>query len=348
MTMVCQPESRARLARRIAGLLLLVAGLVGVGLLAPSHEPRAGAGAWAAQESPFEFVLMGDTPYSRIEEIAFEAMLAEIGRGDFAFVVHVGDFKSGGSRCSDELFAQRLALFQTSVHPFVFVFGDNEWTDCHRPDAGGYDPVERLGRLRELFAAGDRSLGRRTIALERQGDNPRWAKFRENVRWLRGGVVFVGLNVPGSNNNFGRAHATNAEYVERNAANLAWMHESFALAAERGASGILLAIQADPFFELPRGHRARRGYESFLGALEAETVQFRRPVVLVHGDTHVFRIDKPLRDTNGQTVPNFTRVEVFGSPTVGWVRGHVTPGAAAPFSFQSGEADRSRDGRRQH
>src|SRR5262245_16383293 len=347
--MICQPRGRRPRVRRVGQLLLLLACLADAGLLGPRRHPEADDRAGAADEAPFEFVLMGDTPYSRIEEIAFEAMMGEIGRGDFAFVVHVGDFKSGGSRCSDELFAQRLALFQKSVHPFVFVFGDNEWTDCHQPNAGGYDPVERLGRLRELFAAGDRSLGRRTIGLERQSDNPRWTKFRENVRWTRGGVVFVGLNLPGSHNKLGRTRAGTAEYVERNAANLAWMRESFALAAERrAAGGILLAIQADPFFELPRGHRGRRGYESFLAALESETVRFGRPVVLVHGDTHVFRIDKPLRDGNGQTVQNFTRVEVFGSPAVSWVRGRVTPGAAALFSFQPGDAAHGRDGGSQH
>jgi hypothetical protein len=278
---------------------------------------------------------MGDAPYTGLEEIAFEAMMGEIDRTNVAFVVHVGDFKRSRAPCSDELFGRRLALFQRSAHPFVFVFGDNEWTDCHLPAAGGYDPVERLARLRALFAAGDHSLGRRTIALERQSADPRWATFRENMRWMRGGVVFVGLNIPGSNNNLARSSAGNAEYTERNAANLAWMQESFSTAADRGAVGILLAIQADPYFELARGHPRRRGYESFLTALERETVRFARPVVLVHGDTHIFRIDKPLVGATGRRVENFTRVEVFGSPVVGWVRGRVEPDSAAVFTFTS-------------
>jgi hypothetical protein len=291
---------------------------------------------------------MGDAPYSALEEIAFETMMAEVDRASLAFVVHVGDFKSSRMPCSDELFGKRLALFQRSAHPFVFVFGDNEWTDCHRPAAGGYDPVERLARLRELFAAGDQSLGRRTIPLERQSGAPGWSKFRENVRWWRGGVLFVGLNIPGSNNNLGRTSAASAEYTERNAANLAWMHDSFTVAAERGAVGILLAIQADPYFELARGHPRRSGFESFLAALERETVRFPRPVVLAHGDTHVFRIDKPLVDAAGHRVENLTRVEVFGSPVVSWVRGRVVPDSASVFSFEpaAAEQDRGRSPRR--
>ena len=140
--MICQPDGWTKHARYVGRRLLLLACIAGAGLLGAGQKPGSGDRAWAAgEEGSFEFILLGDTPYSKIEEIAFEAMMAEIGRENFAFVVHVGDFKSGGSRCSDELFSQRLALFQKSVHPFVFVFGDNEWTDCHRSDAGGYDPA---------------------------------------------------------------------------------------------------------------------------------------------------------------------------------------------------------------
>jgi hypothetical protein len=186
----------------------------------------------------------------------------------------------------------------------------------------------------ELFAAHDQSLGRRTMTLERQSAASRWTKFRENVRWTRGGVVFVGLNIPGSNNNLGRTRAGNAEYTERNAADLAWMEDSFTVAIDRDAAGILLAIQADPYFELTRGHPRRSGYESFLAALERQTARFARPVVLVHGDSHVFRIDRPLVDATGRRVENLTRVEVFGSPVVSWVRGRVVPDSASVFSFE--------------
>jgi hypothetical protein len=40
---------------------------------------------------------------------------------------------------------------RASHTPFVFVPGDNDWTDCHRR-AGAYDPLERLARLRVFFA----------------------------------------------------------------------------------------------------------------------------------------------------------------------------------------------------
>ena len=49
-----------------------------------------------------------------------------------AFALHVGDFKWAGSECSDELFLQRREWFELSHHPFFFIPGDNEWSDCSR------------------------------------------------------------------------------------------------------------------------------------------------------------------------------------------------------------------------
>jgi len=40
------------------------------------------------------------------------------------------------------------------------VHGDNEWTDCHRPNNGGYNPLERLAKVRAtFFPSPGRTLG---------------------------------------------------------------------------------------------------------------------------------------------------------------------------------------------
>ena len=115
----------------------------------------------------FTFAALGDTPYTRDEEERFPDLIAEMNREPLAFVVHVGDFKSARSHCSNELYLQRREWFGFSRHPFVFVPGDNEWTDCGRFLAGGYDPLERLRKLRELFFSSGESLGQRPIGLAR-------------------------------------------------------------------------------------------------------------------------------------------------------------------------------------
>jgi hypothetical protein len=272
----------------------------------------------------FEFGLIGDLPYNAEQEAKFPNLVREMNAANLAFVVHDGDIKSGSTLCSDELFLQRRELYNTFAEPFILVPGDNEWTDCHRANNGGYDPLERLAKLREVFYQGNTSLGQRNLRLTRQSENPQYAKFRENVRWSYGNVLFVGLNVPGSNNNFGRTPEADAEYRERNAAVLSWMREAFVLAQRENHKAVMLIIQANPNFELAPTNAERTGFNDFLAALETETLQFKKPVVLVHGDSHYFRMDKPLINARtGRRVENFTRVETFGSPDVHWLRARV-------------------------
>ena len=48
---------------------------------------------------------------------------------------------------------------------------------------------------------------------------------------------------------------------------------------------------------------------------------FAGPVLLIHGDSHTQRVDHPLRDRGtGEPLANFTRLETYGAPDIGWVR----------------------------
>ena len=92
----------------------------------------------------------------------------------------------------------------------------------------------------------------------------------------------------------------------------------------------MLIIQANPNSELPAEQRT--GFNNFLAALEAETFVYGGPVVLVHGDSHYFRIDKPMRGTkSGRRVERFTRVETFGEFDNHWL--HVTVDPTNPNVF---------------
>jgi hypothetical protein len=277
----------------------------------------------------FEIALIGDAPYSAIEERQYPNVIADINRSKAAFVIHDGDIQSSATPCTDELVKERRSLYQTFRIPFVFVPGDNEWTDCHRT---GSDPLVRLARLRELMFATDFSLGQRVLKLERQSQSPKYATYRENVRWGYGPVLFVGLHLVGSNNNLGRTAQMDQEFKARNQANLDWLRSSFALARQQNRSGIMLIMQANPGFELPREQRT--GFNDFLDALQPEVSQFAKPVVLVHGDSHYFRIDKPLVDASKKRVMNFTRVETFGPPDMHWVRATVDPSDPNLFRFE--------------
>lgn len=70
-----------------------------------------------------------------------------------------GDIKDGSSSCDDATFNRAAAMFNRLKKPLIYAVGDNEWTDCHRLNNGGYDPLERLARLRQVLANQPDSFG---------------------------------------------------------------------------------------------------------------------------------------------------------------------------------------------
>jgi hypothetical protein len=214
--------------------------------------------------------------------------------------------------------------------PFIFVPGDNEWTDCNRVSNGAYDPLERLAKLRSLFWQRPDSLGRKTIPLERQPVPIR------NTRFRLGPVLFVTLNLPGGGQQL-RAGRTKPARVQdaQSRSCCAWLKDSFALARREKLAGIVLLFQANPGFKHFCPRLAAPRLREFLETLRHETLAFPGQVVAVHGDTHISRIDHPLRDATGNRVANFTRVETFGYPLMGWTRGIIDTDSPALFRFET-------------
>lgn len=194
-----------------------------------------------------------------------------------------------------------------------------------------------------MFFAGEQSLGKRTMRLTRQSQSPDHLKFRENARWDINGVTFVTLHIPGSNNNLGRTPEGDAEYRERNAANLTWLQQAFAHAKANDSRAVMIIQQAnifETFPPLPGPVEKPSGFADTLALVEKETIAFQKPVVLVHGDSHFFRVDNPFwrRPPRGQVgtpaLENFRRVETFGSPDHHWVHVTVEPNDPAVFTFR--------------
>jgi hypothetical protein len=252
------------------------------------------------------FAAFGDVPYNTAEEPQLVQMIAEMNRERLAFSIHVGDFKDARTECSDEVFRQRFETFALSHHPFFFTPGDNEWVDCRRARFAPHDPLERLATLRGVFFTRDASLGQRTLPAQRQSARG----YPENMRWVVDNVVFATLNIPGPDNH---QAAMPQESARRTPAVLDWMRDAFASARERKAPALVLATQANLW-------SGSSGYAEILKTLAAQAKRYDGEVLVVHGDTHWFRFDKPLVDAaSGRRVDNVTRLEVYGSPFVNWV-----------------------------
>ena len=309
----------------------------------------------SAPDAGYSFGLWGDMPYKKAgDDPKLPAVLKSINQSDIAFSIYDGDIKDGSSKCTSDVYTDALTMFGTLVKPVVYIPGDNEWTDCHRTNNGGYDALERLAHLRKVMFPTMNSLGQAQMPLEHQG-KVAGDKYVENVRFSRGPVVFAGFNIPGSNNNVimsatectnksarnaAQCDASNAEYLERDAANVVWLEQTFQAAREQGAKGVVVVFQADPGFDLPETEEEDEslkpqysGYRNFMAQLVKQTEKFSGQVMLVHGDTHFFKMDKPLYSPT-KLLPNLTRVQTFGSPILHWVKVTVDPASENLFLVQ--------------
>jgi len=308
-----------------------------------------------SDDDGYTIALFGDVPYNSLGKSQYPALLADINRARVAFSVHDGDLKAGGDGpCADSLYYTALNNFNSLERPLIFVPGDNDWTDCwgrYGPATQPFsDPEERLNFERSLFFSTDRSLGQHTLKITRQTVEG----YPENQRWKLGPVVYLALNVQGSNDNFAyrdteagtgvpvRSDAEiqrqRNEEMARKAANFRWLEAGFDYASRVDAKGVMIIWQADPNFNNeehltnPHDYDA---YPDYIDELRRVTEAFGGQVVLVHGDSHYFKVDKPLnRTTGGGVLGNFTRVETFGSRNTHWVKARIEPRNPNVFIFE--------------
>ncbi len=276
----------------------------------------------AAQLPPntFAFGVFGDGPYRSWEVGRYKRLLRDVDGSNVQWLLHVGDFF--WYPCSNANLANSLDMLNAVQVPVIYTPGDNEWTDCHEEIAGSFHPLDRLQQIRRtFFARPQQSLGAHPIALESQAQDLSWAEFVENKRWRFGGFLFVTIHIVGSANALakypGRIQDEDAAAARRTSAAFAWLDQSFALATRDSLRGLVVAMHADPGFEIDAG--AYPAYVGLIDTLAQLTKAFARPVLLIHGDGHDYQIDHPFlrRDTLFSV---FSRLETFGSPDIGWVR----------------------------
>jgi hypothetical protein len=283
---------------RIASAVVAVLALVAV---APA--PVSGGKPDNRSAKRITIAVIGDVPYGEEQEATIGDLVAAVNRDrKVRLAIHVGDTKNGSTPCTDERLLAVRDAFETLKHPLVYTPGDNEWTDCHRPAAGSYNPLERLDKVRELyFPEPGMTLGRRAMTVTAE------PTLMENVRWTRSRVVFASLHVVGSNNGLapwtGNTEPTPeqaAEVEARVAATLEWVDETFDAAESQDLEGVVLAMQADTF------PTPGSGQQAIVDRIAARTAAFDGPVLLLQGDSHVFRADHPL------PLDNLTRIVVHG------------------------------------
>ena len=308
---------------------------------------------------------------------------------DVSTVIHVGDIHSGKQYCTEAYDRSVYDLWTRFADPLVYTPGDNEWTDCHKAGEGGGtyntttgqidyvtdpatgqprdyaqgNPVANLQLVRSIFfAQPGRTLGGGDLRVLSQAqvadpDHPTDAQYVENVMWQRNRTLFVTLDVPGGSNDdadpwYG-APAESAqqqqERFQREAADLRWLDLAFRSADRSNVTSVVLLTQADMWDLDGKTAAHLTNYEPLIASIARHTTQFGRSVLLINGDSHVYRSDDPLQagssctgepgvcDTDAWTahpsydVPNFHRIVVHGSTfPLEWLKLRIDPKADAP------------------
>jgi hypothetical protein len=186
------------------------------------------------------------------------------------------------------------------------------------------------------------------------------AKFVENVLWSKSGVLFVTVNIPGGSNNgadnwYGTPSMTNAqaqEVAERTGAALRWIDTAFKKAKSIDAKAVVIQVQADMWDLDGNVPSHLSNYKPYIDSIANYTTAFKKPVLLLNGDSHVYRSDNPLvkgaacateaatcandayaSQPYGYNVPNFHRVTVHGSTfPMEWLKLSVNTNVNAPAS----------------
>lgn len=347
----------------------------------------------------------GVNPSDNGEFLATPAFIDAINADtDVSLVMHVGDIHSGKQYCTTKYDYAVRHLWNKFADPMIYTPGDNEWSDCHKvaegggsyngttgqidflkgPDgklldyAGG-NPIANLTLVRSVFFdhPGRTLGGRKVVTTQAQSFDPRYpsdAQFVENVTFKQSRVRFIVLNVPGGSNNdadiwYGAptmSEDQSHEIADRNAATLHWLDAAFDKAAAEKAKAVVIFVQADMWDTTDNlAHQAN--YEPLVDEIAARTAAFAKPVLLVNGDSHVYRSDNPMKQGapcvtdpgSGQTavpcandawahhpdldVANFHRIVVHGSTTpLEWLKVTIDPskhadgstdGAYGPFTW---------------
>ena len=353
----------------VASAALLAAALIPFAALADDAKSNKSSSA-----DQLTLAVFGDWPYNQLLRDSARLLIDSVNSDHkVKLVLHVGDIHSGSMPCAgaglnpvpagsnpawnDGIFN----LFEQFNDPVVYTPGDNEWTDCHKKkELSSGAPLNELASVRKLFFPNPgytlggykKQVWTQAEAFDRK--HPGDAQFVENVIWEDERVVFVTLNLPGSNNDglswtepFTNEPARAAEAAQRTLADIRWLDAAFDQAEEEGAKAVLIGLQAnmwDPDALVPGGD-GLSNYTIFVHELAQRSVRFGRPVLLINGDSHVFGVDQPLSNPNSatgvihgtQAVPNLTRITVQGSTSAPaeWLRLTVDPHSPQVFSWEN-------------
>jgi len=256
----------------------------------------------AVRAEPIIFSAMGCGPYTLPDRPAAAFYIKQENREHISeFMVHLGDVfkmpvvkrtatdadnpeKKAAQQPMDQMpteadyryTADLLTTITSNTIPTWIVVGDNEWNDLENPEQGLKWWHKYYFKFEERFQPSWKT--------ERQAERP------ENFAFVRKGVAFIGINLVG-----GRVHDA-AEWAVRLPQDAAWIKTVLTRPSMSDARAAVVFCQANPF-SIKTGE-GKDKFASFLVPFRQTAADWKKPILFLHSDGHVWIDDQPWPEKN--------------------------------------------------
>jgi len=246
------------------------------------------------------FSVIGDVPYNAEQRDGLIAMIQTHNqKAQSEFVVHVGDIKAGADPCDEAVFEDVSDILKEFSTPTFMLLGDNEYNDCS-------DPIAALQLWNQYFLNFHQNWTvDQTISYQENRS--------ENFAWVQDKVMFLGLNLVGSN-----VHDED-EWDTRLTDNGNFLRDF--VTTHRDSSEALVIFGHANMFDLGPDK-----FQTFTNVMKSVAEGFEKPVLYMQGDGHFWFLNKPYPEQQ-----NITRVQIEGGATA--VQVTVNPNLEQPFIF---------------
>ena len=240
-------------------------------LFAPAGAVASGGtDAATLADSPIIFSATGDVPYGDSEVSVFQQQIDDHNvYSPSEFFVHLGDILSGSESCSEFRYQRVADIMHILTVPAYIVPGDNETIDCSSSSSGWNLWVKYFMRFENFFCG--------TPSTARQTSRP------ENFAFVKNGVLFVGINLVGGNND--------TRILQDDAT---WASQQLTAKKSSVRAAVFFA-QAGP----------GDNHSTFFNPFVTSAASFGKPILYLHGNDHSWQYDHPFSGA-----PNVLRVIV--------------------------------------
>lgn len=248
---------------------------------------------------PVIFTAIGDVPYNDFQRDSLPKVIAaHNAKAKSSFVIHVGDIKPGAEACTEDVYVDVSNLLKQFTAPTFIVLGDNEYNDCTNPEQG-------LAYWNKHFLKFNTNWSFSPTITYQQ-------KRPENFSWIQNKVLFLGINIVGSN-----VH-NQTEWETRLTDDANWVQQH--LQAEKdNVNAVVVFGHAN----ITEGDATK--FNTFTNVFRSSAAEFNKPILYLQGDGHVWFTNKPWPEKN------ITRVQIDGGHRA--VEVTVDPNKSNPFSY---------------